>query len=139
MHAPTCVTHCTAARLCTSAGEPGHDPWLLNLVIANSTALQVFSVRCIRLRPAQVGSTTWCRTSQRTSPRHAACHVCTNRLHMHRSRDGAFRLEAQSQMQLWGVVESLVTLPARSSAARDSVLVTFRCLAAIPDSNLLPL
>ncbi len=51
VHAPTCVTHCTAARLCTSAGEPGFDPRLLDLVIANSTALQVFSVRCIRHWP----------------------------------------------------------------------------------------
>ena len=36
-------------------------------------------------------------------------------------------------MQLWGVVESLVTLPARSSAVRDAILVTLQvpCCAFI--------
>ncbi len=46
VHPPTCITHCTAARLGTATDDPHHDPRLLDLVVANSTALQVYSVRC---------------------------------------------------------------------------------------------
>ena len=51
---------------------------------------------------------------------------------VYRSRDGAFRLELQAQTQLWGVVESLVTLPAQSRDVRDVILLTFRCGSSLP-------
>ncbi len=50
---------------------------------------------------------------------------------MRRNITGAFRLELQAQTQLWGVVESLVTLPAQSPDVRDVILLTFRWVCSL--------
>ena len=80
-----------------------------------------------------------CGGGKRREARHFACAMLPRQRDAtpaasccaHRSREGAFRLELQSQTQLWGVVESLVTLPAQARDVSDVILLTFRWVSSL--------